>query len=76
VLGASERREITQSEAAAIEARTDILRERDAMVEERVGPLVSHQEGERWMQALRERLETLTNTAETQAVQQRQGVRY
>jgi hypothetical protein len=72
VLGAPERHELTQSEAAAIEARTDVLRERDALVEERVGPLVSHQEGEQWLQALRERVEAVMHTAEPQPLKQQQ----
>jgi hypothetical protein len=71
VLGAPERREITQSEAAVIEARTDVLREREALVEERIGPLASPHEGERWLHALRERLAAVTNTSDTPAVRQR-----
>ena len=59
-----------------MEARTDVLRERDALVEERVGPLGSHHEGEQWLQALREQLEAVRQTAESQALKQQQRMRY
>ena len=76
VLGAPERRELTQSEAAAIEARTDVLRERETLVEERVGPLVSQQEGERWMQALREQMAALMPPSASPAVKQHKRMGY
>ena len=57
VVGESVRREMTSAEAAVLEARMEVLEARHALVEERVGPLVSPQEGERWLQALREQID-------------------
>ena len=57
VVGEPARRELTSAEVAALETRWEVLEEREALVEERVGPLVSAQEGERWLQALRDQMD-------------------